>query len=276
MQKFELDYYNLLHHVINRGNIVNGRNGSTVNRTGETLLIDANAGIPIISGRRIYPRNFLHELRWMLNGDTNVKYLNDNHIKIWDKWADENGDLGPTYGKQMRNFMGIDQIAALDKQLRKDPFSRRHIINLWNPVELNTMKLPPCYQSMQFVVEIKPKDEWCVSLVVAQRSCDLFIGLPYDMCFMWVLLRLVSNILSAAHDTYVSMNRLVFNFGSAHIYLEHSKAVGYYFDQAEKVSGITSAIVSGLDFVDFDRYAPENVEIQNYWPMPHIQADVIA
>lgn len=268
MLPFELDYVNLLERCIKTGQVLHSRNGATLNLSGPQLRADLRHGFPLLSGKKIFPKHFLHELKWMLNGDTNIKYLNDNGSKIWDKWADEDGNLGPTYGKQFRNFNGIDQVVALFYELANNPFSRRHIISLWNPMELEEMALPPCFYSFQAIVK-----RGTVDLIVSQRSADLFIGLPYDICFYSVLLNLIVNSINNQRDEKYSPGEVVVNIGSAHIYEGHLGASTEYITRFPlKQVGIPRIILN--ENYDLLNYDPNGITFIDYNPLPFIPAEV--
>ena len=218
--KFEQDYKAILINVINNGSYQPNRtNTNTFSLFGLTLTHNLNEGFPIVTGKAIFQKNFIHELIWFVNGETNIKYLNDNNVKIWDSWADENGELGNVYGYQMRNFCGIfDQLTELINNLKSDKYSRRHIITLWNPIDLHKMALPPCYFSFQFHVDNKDN----LNLNVFMRSCDLFVGLPYDFAMFAALLHVI------AKEVGLKANLLQFNITDAHIYENHLKNILLY------------------------------------------------
>lgn len=293
MLKFETDYLQLISDCLGSGEFLPARNGNIFMLSGRQITIDLADGFPLLSGKKISPKHFLHELKWMLNGDTNIKYLNDNGSKIWDKWADKNGDLGPVYGKQFRNFRGVDQVANLIRGLKNEPFSRRHIISLWNPVELEWMALPPCFYSFQVIVK-----KGTVDLVVSQRSADVFIGLPYDVCFYSVFLNLIVNTINQEKCRHCNGNgriemlehcpecygepkrpgRVIVNIGNAHVYAGHVAACTEY------ISRFPLPAREKNPTIVFDRhlgeynglldYHPVDVTFENYDPLPFIPAEV--
>ena len=187
-----------------------------------SLKIDVSKYFPIITGRKMFQKTFDTEFEWFMNGETNIQRFRDAGVKIWDAWADENGDLGPVYGHQMRNFnnQNIDQMQMLIKNLIEDPDSRRHIISLWNPAQLDEMRLPPCYLYFQFFV-----DNGKLNMFVVQRSGDLFLGIPYDIALFTKILLYVSEKVN------LKANLLEVSIIDAHIYDNKHAAVREYHKQ---------------------------------------------
>jgi thymidylate synthase len=187
-----------------------------------SLKIDVSKYFPIITGRKMFQKTFDTEFEWFMNGETNIQRFRDAGVKIWDAWADENGDLGPVYGHQMRNFnnQNIDQMQMLIKNLIEDPDSRRHIISLWNPAQLDEMRLPPCYLYFQFFV-----DNGKLNMFVVQRSGDLFLGIPYDIALFTKILLYVSEKVN------LKANLLEVSIIDAHIYDNQHAAVREYHKQ---------------------------------------------
>ena len=187
-----------------------------------SLSINVSKYFPIITGRKMSQKIFDTEFEWFMTGQTNIKMFKDVGVKIWDAWADENGDLGPVYGHQMRNFnnQNIDQMQTLIKNLIADPDSRRHIISLWNPAQLDQMRLPPCYLYFQFFV-----DKGKLNMFVVQRSGDLFLGIPYDVALFTRILLYVANY------TGLDANVLDIQIVDAHIYNNQLEAVHEYLKQ---------------------------------------------
>jgi len=186
------------------------------------LKINVSKYFPVITGRKMFQKTFDTEFEWFMNGETNIQRFRDAGVKIWDAWADENGDLGPVYGHQMRNFndQNIDQMQMLIKQLINDPDSRRHIISLWNPAQIDQMRLPPCYLYFQFFVE---HDK--LNMFVVQRSGDLFLGIPYDMALFTKILLYVSEKVG------LKANWLEVQIVDAHIYDNQYDAIHEYLMQ---------------------------------------------
>lgn len=187
-----------------------------------SLSINLNDGFPLLTGRKMFEKTFKTEFDWFMNGETNIQRFRDAGVKIWDAWADENGDLGPVYGHQMRNFndQNIDQMHDLLNGIMDNPDSRRHIISLWNPAQLADMKLPPCYLYFQFFVE---NDN--LNMFIVQRSGDLFLGIPYDVALFSQILLYVSE------KTGYKPNQLDIQIVDAHIYKTSLNATYEYFRQ---------------------------------------------
>jgi thymidylate synthase len=183
------------------------------------LKINVSKYFPVITGRKMFQKTFDTEFEWFMNGETNIQRFRDAGVKIWDAWADENGDLGPVYGHQMRNFnnQNIDQMQMLIKNLIEDPDSRRHIISLWNPAQLDEMRLPPCYLYFQFFV-----DNGKLNMFVVQRSGDLFLGIPYDIALFTKILLYVSEKVN------LKANWLEVSIVDAHIYNNQHEAIHKY------------------------------------------------
>ena len=187
-----------------------------------SLKIDVSKYFPIITGRKMFQKTFDTEFDWFMNGETNIQRFKDAGVKIWDSWADENGDLGPVYGYQMRNFNGAggDQLQAVITSLKNNPDSRRHIISLWNPLQLHQMALPPCYLYFQFFVE---QDR--LNMFVVQRSGDIFLGIPYDVALFSKIL------LYIAEQTNLKANYIDIQIVDAHVYNNQHDAIHKYLDQ---------------------------------------------
>jgi thymidylate synthase len=220
---YESQYRNILWECLSQGVHRNDRTGvGSSSIFNASLKIDVSKYFPVITGRKMFQKTFDTEFKWFINGETNIQRFRDAGVKIWDAWADENGDLGPVYGHQMRNFndQNIDQMQMLINSLIDDPDSRRHIISLWNPAQLNQMRLPPCYLYFQFFVE---GDK--LNMFVVQRSGDLFLGIPYDVA-------LFSKILIYVADrTGYKPNLLDLQIIDAHIYDNQLSAIREYLDQ---------------------------------------------
>lgn len=187
-----------------------------------SLKIDVSKYFPVLTGRKMFQKTFDTEFEWFINGETNIQRFRDAGVKIWDAWADDNGDLGPVYGHQMRNFnnQNIDQMQILLKDIMLNPDSRRHIISLWNPVQLNQMRLPPCYLYFQFFV-----DNGKLNMFVVQRSGDLFLGIPYDVALFTKILLYVADL------TRLEANFLDIQIIDAHIYDNQHDAIHEYLAQ---------------------------------------------
>lgn len=208
-------YKDLVQSVLNEGNLRSNRTGvDAVSAFGRVLKHDMRLGLPVLTTKKINIKACIHELLWFIKGDTNIKYLNDNGVHIWDAWADANGELGPVYGKQWRSYgpKGIDQVKGVIDLIKSDPLSRRIIINSWNPSDLSDMALPPCHVMYQFYAEPGTKD---LSLIVYMRSADVFLGVPFDIAEGGLLLSLVAKV------TGYDPKELIYFFGDTHIYSNH-------------------------------------------------------
>ena len=223
MTKYESQYKELLYKCLASGVARNDRTGVGCNSIfNANLRIDLKEGFPLLTGRKMFQKTFDTEFEWFMNGETNVQRFRDANVKIWDAWADENGDLGPVYGHQMRNFndQNIDQMQMLIKNLIDDPDSRRHIISLWNPAQTNQMALPPCYLYFQFFV-----DGLDLNMFVVQRSGDMFLGIPYDVALFSKIL------LYVADKVALQANFIDIQIVDAHVYNNQHDAIHKYLDQ---------------------------------------------
>jgi len=220
-------YLDLLSHVMTNGTNRSDRTGTgTRSVFGHQMRFDLSEGFPVLTTKKLHLRSIIHELLWFLQGDTNVAYLRDNGVTIWDEWADENGDLGPVYGYQWRSWPApdgrhIDQIAAVVDSIRKNPHSRRHIVSAWNPALVDEMALPPCHCLFQFYVS-----DGRLSCQLYQRSADIFLGVPFNIASYALLTMMV------AQATDLLPGDFVHTLGDAHIYSNH-------FEQAERQLGRT-------------------------------------
>ena len=222
------NYLDLLSHVLETGTESDDRTGVGTTRTfGNELRFDLAEGFPIVTTKHLHFKAAVHETLWFLSGDTNIKYLQDNGVKIWDEWADENGDLGPVYGSQWRSWPRFesdnfrwesvepfDQLASVINQIKTDPESRRHLVSAWNVGDLPRMKLPPCHLVYQFFVS-----EGKLSTFVFMRSVDCFLGLPFDIVDYALLTMMVAQV------TDLVPNELIFYLGDTHIYKNHMEQV---------------------------------------------------
>ncbi len=223
MVTYEEGYRRLLWECLTNGVHRNDRTGVGCKSIfNASLKANVSKYFPVITGRKMFEKTFNTEFEWFMNGETNIQRFRDAGVKIWDAWADENGDLGPVYGHQMRNFndQNIDQMQMLIKQLINNPDSRRHIISLWNPAQIDQMRLPPCYLYFQFFVE---HDK--LNMFVVQRSGDLFLGIPYDMALFTKILLYVSDKVG------LKANWLEVQIVDAHIYDNQYDAIHEYLMQ---------------------------------------------
>jgi len=215
-----------LHGYYGGCNFREGRNGGTHSRFGTQLRFDLSKGFPLLTTKRVHMKAIIVELLWFLRGGTNIRWLQDHNVRIWDEWADENGDLGPVYGSQWRNWpryhtypggevwkmeTPFDQIANVIKSIREQPYGRRHIVTAWNPAEVDDMALPPCHVMFQFYVSNDGK----LSCHLYQRSADWFLGVPFNIASYALLTQLI------ARECYLDVGDFVHSFGDYHLYHNH-------------------------------------------------------
>ncbi len=209
-------YLDLLQKVRNDGVYRGDRTGTgTYSIFGHQMRFDLNAGFPLVTTKKLHLRSIIHELLWFIAGDTNIGYLKDNGVSIWDEWADENGDLGPVYGRQWRSWQtpsggSIDQIKAVLASLVNNPDSRRHIVTAWNPADVDTMALPPCHCLFQFYVA-----DGHLSCQLYQRSADIFLGVPFNIASYALLVHMIAQV------TGLKAGDFVHTLGDAHLYANH-------------------------------------------------------
>ena len=258
MNSYEKVYSNVMAFCIKDGNKITGRNGKTRQITGAQIRANLKSGFPIVTGKQIFPKSCFVETEWMLSGQSNIKFLNDNNVHIWDQWADENGNLGPVYGHQLLNFNGSNQIDSVINEFKTNNQSRRLLFTMWNPNDLQKMNLPPCHYSFQFVVTNS-----IVDIVVSMRSLDLFIGLPYDMV-------LYSSILASfANEFKLISNEVVINAANAHVYEEHVESAEIY---CAREKFILPKLVNCSKFQNFNH---AEMVIENYKYQPRLIVNVI-
>lgn len=259
-------YLDLLSHVLNNGVAKTDRTGTgTISTFGYQMRFNLNDGFPALTTKKIHLRSIIHELLWFLKGDTNIKYLHDNNVKIWDEWADENGDLGHIYGYQWRswpstNGKSIDQINNVINSLQNNPDSRRHIVSAWNVADIDYMALPPCHVLFQFYVANNT-----LSCQLYQRSADLFLGVPFNIASYSLLTLMLAQICGYKPGEFIH------TFGDAHIYNNHIEQVKLQLTREPKPlphMWINPEIKSLFDF----KY--EDFELKNYNPHPHIKGKV--
>ncbi|MFI0414761.1 MAG: thymidylate synthase [Candidatus Thiodiazotropha sp.] len=259
-------YHDLMRHVRDHGVDKEDRTGTgTRSVFGYQMRFDLDDGFPLLTTKRLHLRSIIHELLWFLQGDTNIRYLQENGVTIWDEWADENGDLGPVYGYQWRSWPApegghIDQISQLIGQIRKNPDSRRLVVSAWNPAQVEHMALPPCHCLFQFYVA-----EGRLSCQLYQRSADIFLGVPFNIASYALLTMMVAQV------TGLQPGEFVHTFGDAHLYSNHLEQVDLQLSREPRKlpkMKINPAVKSIFDF----RF--EDFELVNYDPHPHIKAPV--
>ncbi len=269
-------YLDLLELVLEKGVKKTDRTGTgTISVFGPQLRFDLQEGFPVMTTKKLHLKSIIHELLWFLQGDTNIRYLQDNGVKIWNDWADENGDLGPVYGAQWRNWNGdgIDQIADVIKQIKTNPDSRRLIVAAWNPsvlpqsgktfsenVEDGKAALPPCHAWFQFYVS-----DGKLSCQLYQRSADIFLGVPFNIASYALLLKMVAQVCQ------LQAGEFVLTFGDAHIYLNHMDQVKLQLSRKPKP---LPEMKINPDVRDIFGFKFEDFELQDYDPHPHIKGAI--
>ncbi len=261
-------YHDLLRHVLTSGKQRVDRTGvGTISLFGAQARYDLRVGFPLVTTKKVHVRSIIHELLWFIAGDTNIGYLKDNNVTIWDEWADENGDLGPVYGKQWRRWEGpegttTDQLSDVIHQIRTRPESRRLIVSAWNPAEVPSMALPPCHTLFQFYVDL---EERTLSCQLYQRSADLFLGVPFNIAGYALLTMMVAQV------TGLRPGDFVHTFGDLHIYLNHLEQVDLQLSREPKGLPVMRLNPEIREIGDF-RF--EDFTLENYDPWPAIKAPV--
>ena len=259
-------YLELLQHILDHGDVKSDRTGTgTKSIFGWQSRYDLSAGFPLVTTKKLHLKSIIHELIWFIHGDTNIKYLNDQGVRIWDEWADENGDLGPVYGKQWRRWEAadgrqIDQIADVMAMLKTSPDSRRLLVSAWNPADVSKMALPPCHSLFQFYVA-----GGRLSCQLYQRSADVFLGVPFNIASYALLTHMV------AHVSGLKVGDFVHTMGDAHLYLNHLEAAEEQLKRAPKP-------LPQLELVNppdaLEAFTFDHIKITGYDPHPHIAAQV--
>ncbi|MBK8523965.1 MAG: thymidylate synthase [Betaproteobacteria bacterium] len=259
-------YLDLMRHVLAHGNEKSDRTGTgTRSVFGWQMRFNLEDGFPVLTTKKLHLRSIIHELLWFLQGDTNIKYLQDNGVRIWDEWADENGDLGPVYGHQWRHWTTadgreIDQIVQLVEGLKKNPDSRRHLVSAWNPGDVDRMALPPCHALFQFYVA-----DGRLSCQLYQRSADIFLGVPFNIASYALLTLMLAQVCNLKPGDFVH------TLGDAHLYSNH-------LEQAQlQLSRETRALPTlriNPEVKDLFAFRFEDFTLEGYDPHPHIPAPV--
>lgn len=259
-------YLNLMRDVLDNGHDKSDRTGTgTRSVFGRQMRFDLAQGFPLLTTKKLHLRSIIHELLWFLKGETNIQYLKENQVSIWDEWADENGDLGRVYGAQWRSWRGangqtIDQIANVVAQIKHNPDSRRLIVSAWNPAEVDDMALPPCHALFQFYVA-----DGKLSCQLYQRSADIFLGVPFNIASYALLTMMMAQVCG------LSAGEFVHTLGDAHLYRNH-------FDQAREQLSRTPRTLPSMhinpNIKDIFAFQFSDFELRDYDPLPHIKAAV--
>ena len=259
-------YLDLMHEILEKGAKKTDRTGTgTLSVFGRQLRFDLSEGFPLVTTKKLHLRSIIYELLWFLRGDTNIKYLKDNGVTIWDEWADENGELGPVYGHQWRSWpapggKSIDQISQVIAQLKQKPDSRRHIVTAWNPAEVDRMALPPCHALFQFYVA-----EGRLSCQLYQRSADYFLGVPFNIASYALLTAMF------AQQCDLMPGDFVWTGGDVHLYLNHLDQAKQQLERAP--FALPQLNIRRKPETIFD-YEYNDFEILNYQAHPSIKAPI--
>lgn len=259
-------YLDLLRRVRETGAQKGDRTGTgTVSVFGHQMRFDLADGFPMLTTKKLHLRSIIHELLWFLQGDTNIKYLKENGVSIWDEWADENGDLGPVYGHQWRSWPGkngetIDQIVNVVEQIKKNPNSRRLIVTAWNPADVDAMALPPCHCLFQFYVA-----DGRLSCQLYQRSADIFLGVPFNIASYALLTLMMAQV------TGLQPGEFVHTLGDAHLYLNHLDQTD---EQLSREPRSLPLMVLNPKVDDLFAFTYDDFQLRDYDPLPHISAPV--
>ncbi|HAN19978.1 MAG: thymidylate synthase [Bacteroidetes bacterium GWC2_33_15] len=259
-------YLELLDHVIKTGVKKEDRTGTgTLSTFGYQMRFNLQEGFPLLTTKKLHLKSIIYELLWFLNGDTNIKYLNDRGVKIWDEWADKNGNLGNIYGYQWRSWpspdgKSIDQISQIIDSIKNNPDSRRHLVSAWNVADLKNMALPPCHILFQFYVA-----NGKLSCQLYQRSADIFIGVPFNIASYAILLKMV------AQATGLEAYEFIHTLGDAHIYLNHIEQVKLQLSREPRE---LPDLKLNPDKKDIFSFSFEDFSLENYDPHPHIKGAI--
>lgn len=259
-------YLDLLDHVLTHGIIKEDRTGTgTISIFGYQMRFDLEKGFPLLTTKKLHLRSIIHELLWFIKGDTNIKYLHDNNVTIWDEWANENGELGPIYGKQWRAWgtkdnQSIDQLSELINQIKTNPDSRRLLLSAWNVAEINQMALPPCHILFQFYVA-----NGKLSCQLYQRSADIFLGVPFNIASYALLTMMTAQVCG------LKAGEFIHTLGDAHIYKNHIEQSKLQLSRTPRNLPIMRINPNKVNIEDF---IYEDFSLENYNPHPHIKAEV--
>lgn len=259
-------YLDLLSHVMENGSDRMDRTGTgTRGVFGYQMRFDLSEGFPMVTTKKLHKKSIIHELIWFLAGDTNIGYLKDNKVRIWDEWADENGDLGPVYGKQWRRWESpdgrvIDQVSKVVEAIKTNPYSRRHIVSAWNPSDVDEMALPPCHCLFQFHVA-----NGKLSCQLYQRSADIFLGVPFNIASYALLTHMMAQVCD------LEVGDFVHTFGDAHIYSNHFEQVK---EQLTRNPMPLPTLTLNPDVKSLFDFTYDDIKIKGYTSHPHIAGKV--
>lgn len=259
-------YLDLCRHVLENGTKKEDRTGTgTISTFGYQMRFDLQEGFPLVTTKKLHLKSIIHELLWFLNGDTNVKYLQDNGVRIWNEWADEEGNLGPVYGHQWRSWTGadgntVDQITGLIDQIKTNPDSRRLIVNAWNVGEIEKMALPPCHCMFQFYAA-----DGKLSCQLYQRSADVFLGVPFNIASYALLTMMVAQVCDLEPGEFVH------TFGDVHIYQNHLEQVNLQLGRDPRK---LPKMKINPDVKDIFSFKFDDFQLEDYDPHPHIKGVV--
>ena len=259
-------YLELMEHVLENGTKKHDRTGvGTLSVFGAQLRFNLEKGFPLLTTKKLHLRSIIHELLWFLKGETNTKYLKDNSVRIWDEWADENGNLGPVYGHQWRSWKSnegvvIDQIFDLIKNIKENPNSRRLIVSAWNVGDIPKMALPPCHSFFQFYVANEK-----LSCQLYQRSADVFLGLPFNIASYSLLCMMIAQVCN------LKVGDFVHTLGDTHLYLNHVKQAK---NQLKRLPKELPTMKINRKIKNIDDFSFDDFDLINYNPDPHIKASV--
>jgi len=259
-------YHKLLKHILDTGAQKGDRTGTgTISTFGYQMRFDLNEGFPMVTTKKLHLKSIIHELIWFLQGNTNIKYLKDNGVRIWDEWADESGNLGPVYGHQWRSWPtpngdAVDQITTLVDQIKNNPNSRRHIVSAWNVADIENMALPPCHCLFQFYVA-----EGKLSCQLYQRSADTFLGVPFNIASYALLTMMMAQVCD------LEVGEFIHTFGDVHLYNNHLEQVDLQLNRDLRSLPTMKLNPSVKNIFDFKF---EDFELVDYSPHPHIKGIV--
>jgi|TARA_Y100000310_G_scaffold286485_1_gene310696 thymidylate synthase len=274
MNTADVQYLALLKKVMDQGSTKDDRTGTgTVSVFGAQMRFNLSEGFPLLTTKKVHMKSIVHELLWFLKGDTNIKYLQENGVKIWDEWATPEGELGPVYGKQWRDFSGIDQISWVVDEIKRNPTSRRLIVSAWNPSVLpdiskapdqnaaeGKMALPPCHCLFQFYVL-----DGKLSCQLYQRSADIFLGVPFNIASYSLLTHMMAQVCN------LQVGDFVHTFGDLHLYSNHMQQA---LTQLEREPKALPTLKLNSDVQDLFAFTYEDIEVCNYDPHPGIKAPI--